>query len=358
MGMNLRNRNVTADFIKGILILCVLYGHSISMVNQLRMVTWMDSPVNVFLTSFEMPLFIMISGYFLAFSLSGKSHGKVLLKRMKSIVIPIAVWEGIPALVEFIIATATQGFSISNLIRIAYACVFPGELWFLAAYLICSVIVLCVEWLFSKWKNTKTAAVASFCVHIVLTVGMQFVRYNINSVQFLFPFFLLGFLLAKHKLLEKKNIRITAVVLAVLFVVLYPFYKAENSFYLLYAISPGNLLSLLPVLLHRFVLGLCGSCGIYVLSRLLCRKAGTSSPVKLICRLGERTMEVYILSMYLQEILRNLLSLIVTDTAIITDVTAPVLFGPVFMTVLLAACLLVCSIIRKLPLVHKILFGR
>ena len=90
-----KERNMLADVVKGILIFCVLYGHSVTMINSLRDVSWVDSVVNVFVTAFEMPLFILVSGYFLAFSLKKKAYKTVLWKRIISIALPLAIWEGI-----------------------------------------------------------------------------------------------------------------------------------------------------------------------------------------------------------------------------------------------------------------------
>ena len=110
-----RNRNLTADFLKAVMIFCVLYGHSVSMINGLRDVTWQDSVVNVFVTTFEMPLFILISGYYLFFSLKKKPHFKVLCQRIVSIAIPLIIWEGIPAVYKFIIKPMGDGFSFINI---------------------------------------------------------------------------------------------------------------------------------------------------------------------------------------------------------------------------------------------------
>ena len=149
-----KHRNLTADFLKGVMIFCVMYGHAISKINSLRGVTWQDSVVNVFVTSFEMPLFIMISGYFLWFSLRKKPHFTVFWQRVISVALPLFVWEGIPAVYSVIFETLNNGFSIINVAKIAARLVFPG-LWFLACYLICTSFVIIIEWASSKVKERK-----------------------------------------------------------------------------------------------------------------------------------------------------------------------------------------------------------
>lgn len=353
----LTSRNMTADFIKGFLILCVMYGHSVSMVNNLRGISWIDSPVNVFVTSFEMPLFILISGYFLAFSLKNRSFGSVLWKRILAIGIPLAIWEGIPAAMDFFQTLSTQGFQIRSLLRVAYQCVFPGKLWFLVAYLICSIIVICVEWGCSLLKNQKLSIAVSLILYTGICLGLQFVPYSLSSAQYLLPFFVIGFMLAKYKLPSNKYITVCTWVLAALFFLLYPFYKPENSFYLNLYMTFGNIRAQLPFFLHRFILALCACCGIYGLSDLLCRHTPGGWLTKSFSRLGTVTMELYILSMYIQELLCRLFSLIL-PASLITDLTAPLLFGPIFLAVLLTVCLLLIGLFRKIPFLQKLLFGR
>lgn len=349
-------RNSTADFIKGILILCVLYGHSVTMVNSLRQVAWVDSPVNVFVTAFEMPLFILISGYFLAYSLKKKEYGKVMWKRIVSIALPLMVWAGIPATVRFILVTVKGGFSVTNLMKIPYACVFPDKLWFLAAYLICSILVIGVEWLAECSKKKSVQIAVRGVLYTGLLVILQFIPYSISSAQFMFVFFLLGFLLSKYEWLKNKGVCIAVYILAGLFVLLYPFYKPEYSFYLLPYIQ--NIRRDVPIFVYRIVLSICGCCVIYGISRLVCRIAPDRKPVTVIARLGQKTMELYILSMYIQELLRMLLRVILTDTTLINNWTASLLFGPAFLAVLMLSCLVLCRIIKKIPVIQKILFGR
>ncbi len=357
--VGMKNRNVLADVVKGILILCVLYGHSVTMINSLRGVTWVDSIVNVFVTSFEMPLFILVSGYFLAFSLRSKPYKTVLWKRIVSIALPLIIWEGLPALYSFVITTVEQGFAIKNVAKIVYKCVFPGKLWFLAAYLICSVLVIGVEWLCSAGKQEKTRKLCSLSLYGILVVVLQLVSFSMSNVQFLFSFFLMGFLLAKYELLKKAGIQKLIWILAALFVVLYPFYKGENSFYLLGTyIAPERLAADLPVILHRFVLSVCGCSAVYFIASVICKHKKESKGVNILSKLGENTMELYILSMYVQDILCELAKVVFKDISVITDLTAPLVFGPVFLVIMIAVCLGADYLLKKLPALHRILFGR
>ncbi len=352
----IRNRNLTADFLKGILILCVLYGHSVSMINGLRNITWDKSIVNIFVTSFEMPLFILISGYFLAFSLNKKTPKTVLWKRIVSIALPLAIWEGIPAVLKVFLHNS---FSVKELAKVVYQCVFPGRLWFLSCFLFCTIFVVVVEALLRRIKRKSVLLCLEFLIYTGIIIVLHKVWHSFVHVPFLFPFFLTGFLVAKYELLQKKGIRRLLVVLSVLFVILYPLYKPENSFYILGTYIPKERgLTLLPIFLHRFVLGLCGCSALYLLADFVCKRKANHRGVLFITFLGSKTMEVYILSMFIQELLQVVAGFILSNTAIITNVTAPIVFGPIFLVTLITICIFINYLIGKSKKLHKSVFGR
>lgn len=353
-----KNRSITADVIKAFLIVCVLYGHSVSMLNELRGVSWKDSPLNVFLTSFEMPLFILISGYFLGASLKKQQYKKALNRRILTVAVPLIIWEGSVSFYRFVIYTLENGFAFKPLAKILYSWMFPNKLWFLMAYLICSVIVIMVEWLCSLIRNQRAGQIIGIVSYSAINIVLHFVTFSMANTQFMFAFFVIGFILFKYDLLSNRRINITILIAAVAFFALYPFYRAENAFYGLLTFSITQIGYQLPVFLHRFVLSLCGCALFYVIFKWICKKADGSAVLRAVGALGERTMEVYILSMFIQEPFRDLTGRLFPGTHWITDLTAPLLFGPMFFVVLLAACLLADWILSKIPTVHRLLFGR
>lgn len=352
-----KKRNITADVLKGIMIFCVMYGHSISLINQIRGVTWHDSVVNVFFTVFEMPLFILLSGYFLWFSLRKKTHFRVLFNRIVAITLPLLVWEWIPDFFVFIKTMITNGFSSTNLKGFIVGLGFP-RLWFLACYLVCTVFVIFVDWLLSRIKNRAIKNICAVISYAALVVGLHFINLQLNHIPFMFPFFLIGFFISKYDLLNKKWARIIIYLLSGLFFILYPFYKPENSFYDLVSYVLDSTSTVMPIIIHRFVLSLAGCCLFYVIAAFVCKKAANSKLVLLIANLGGKTLELYVLSMTIQTILAKIAEVLIKDVSIITDVTAPLVFGPIFLIVLITICLLINLLVQRFPMAHKILFGR
>ena len=77
------------DFIKGICIFIVVWGHSIQNMGDGN--DFWTNPVHEFICSFHMPIFMLVSGFFFS-----KSIGKPLIpnvtRRFKQLIIPCFGW--------------------------------------------------------------------------------------------------------------------------------------------------------------------------------------------------------------------------------------------------------------------------
>lgn len=84
-----RNRIVELDFFKGIAILLVVLGHSISR----SVADHYSDPVLLWIYSFHMPLFFFISGYLISYtSYKKRSLGNSFLKKGLTLLIPYLIW--------------------------------------------------------------------------------------------------------------------------------------------------------------------------------------------------------------------------------------------------------------------------
>ncbi len=133
-----KEREVSFDFMKGILIVLVVLGHAISlMYGSDNPDLWYQPCFNVIYT-FHMPLFIFVSGIFLRHSLSDKPL-EFLLKRVKRLALPCGIY--------------------STLVLLIYVCTHDMELpspypiykcyctyW----YLVCVFILSCVYYVFVR----------------------------------------------------------------------------------------------------------------------------------------------------------------------------------------------------------------
>lgn len=133
-----KERDVSFDFMKGILIVLVVLGHAISlMYGPDNPDLWYQPCFNVIYT-FHMPLFIFVSGMFLRHSLSDKPL-EFIVKRVKRLALPCAVYSTL-VLLAYI---CTHDMKLPSLYPI-YKCY--CTYW----YLVCVFSLSCVYYVFVK----------------------------------------------------------------------------------------------------------------------------------------------------------------------------------------------------------------
>ena len=77
------------DFIKGICIFIVVWGHTIQNMGD-GDEFWLN-PVHQFICSFHMPIFMLVSGFFFSNSI-GKPLTSNIIRRFKQLIIPCFGW--------------------------------------------------------------------------------------------------------------------------------------------------------------------------------------------------------------------------------------------------------------------------
>ena len=232
--VNNDSRHNVPDIMKGILILCVVFGHSLSMVNSIRNVPWSQSIVNVFFTSFEMPGFSLLSGYFLAFSLEHRSICQVLKRRLFRYLPVLLIWCAVPIIIKAFFHL--PAFSIRNICIDIIDSISSGKLWYIFSYIFCTTL-FCL-FLIIETKITKREIKIIFrilgCIMLLVFIHTSPISFGYST--YLLPFFFVGYImriiLNKHSLKIGKVNRTVAIIGSMLFPILLFFYKADYSFYL------------------------------------------------------------------------------------------------------------------------------
>ena len=354
MGSDINGRSDTADVFKGILIFCVLFGHSVTMINEIRDIKWVNSAVDIFLTSFNMPAFGMVSGFFAYKSLNRrKTPIAVLGSRIKKLVPIIIFWDIIPMIIHFF--TIEKPTSVMNLIQVIYSSIFSGGLWYIASFLTCS-IGLIVYWVLEvKVFRDKWA----FRIVLISTsiVFIHVFPLSFAYSTFLFPFYLIGYYICKYDLLNKNVFNKVIVVSGSLFPVLLFFYTPEISFYWLDSFVLGNVsLEILGIFIYRFVCAISGISAFYCLS-----KYGSSFFNKrikeILVKFGGDSLQIYILSMYIQGALANFIRLFISPESL-NDMNILFSIAPLFCIILIFSSYLINRfLVKTIPFVAKYILG-
>ena len=96
-------RDTILDSIKAFCITIVVIGHCIqygSGLNYLKEELFFDNILFKLIYSFHMPLFMIISGYLFAYSIT-RNWAKVLFQKVRSLILPIFSWAFIPCFFHY-----------------------------------------------------------------------------------------------------------------------------------------------------------------------------------------------------------------------------------------------------------------
>lgn len=348
----IENRNDRMDYFKGLLMLGVIWGHTIT---ALKSGTDLNVYVHVFVRTYDMPFFMLISGLFLAKSVDKYVPWKNILNKISSIMIPLVVWNGIFYILQCVIFLFMgKGlFSFKGLLVS-----FTGS-WFLWSALACSCLMIAICGMF---KKTQTRAIISF----LISLSLLFVPKDMWHLAFMFPFFAVGFFAQKLiSMVEAKTIARLKVFADLAFVVLLCFWDTKYNVwnagsYLL----GGEITTTAFAVVYRFLIGLTGCIAMTAIFDMLMKSENHFMKIinREIVSVGKNTMMIYLFQGFIIEwLLANCVSLFVRMCNF-----NPFTFNANFLGYIIAPVTgFVCMIIfnriiiamRQIPYVGKYVFG-
>ena len=315
--------------------------------------SWVDSPINLILTTFEMPLFVVVSGYCLFFSLNKHRPFEVLKKRAVMTLPPIVILSFVPSVIRLFVSGGWKGKNFLDILVLFYNYTFDGKLWFLSLYLVCSMAIILLYVILHHISN-KYLKWCLLILFVLICVVLVVYDNLLSHFGFFFPFFLVGYLLNKFNFFQRKIV--CTYILAALYIPLLFFYRAEYSFYLLNIMNASFNVPVIIIVAYRFLLSLAGCSFIYVILSLIFKIKILNCIKKPFLYIGKRTMAIYILSMYLQDYLSKGFSLLGVGNYL-SNYLVVVAFSIVFFIILLSFCVLFEYLIGKVKILHKLLFG-
>lgn len=293
----MNNRNPFWDVAKGIAVLLVLFGHSIQSGSgdyYTQTNAYFDNPVFLFIYSFHMPLFMLISGYLFASSLKKYTFKTILAKRAKSLLIPILVFGSV-----WFLWACRGKYTILN-----YLDTLSHTLWFLQAVFISSVITALI-WRLSPPRFRWWIAI------LVSLSGLFFPDFGeLAGTKFLYPCFLAGIGLTRiwgASFWEKNKLGIF-IFFSVAFLTLLFFFNKDflcylTGFYLFSGIQTWSHLLFTDV--YRVLIGVFGS--LVVLSGLRLLPEDIIRKCHITQELGKESKGLYCFQAYLFAIYASVL---------------------------------------------------
>lgn len=263
-------RDESFDFIKGFLIFLVVWGH---VIQYFYNGNFLESSIYIWIYSFHMPLFILISGYF-ALGTINKSTKECIHTRMQRLLVPAIIW----TIIRFI-AIEQYNISEKGLIQSIYSS-FRG-IWFLyclfALYVTANVI----------WKSRYKYYWAT----ALLVIGYSTYQYQpvdiLKHFQLIrqWPLFVIGIIYAEHKSSLSVNYKYIILLISIIAI--------SYCYWLYNAVFEHKYLFSEQTYLCRGIILIIASILFYAILKFAYSKISSFHIAKIFSTLGKYTLGIY-----------------------------------------------------------------
>lgn len=324
------NRILYLDLVKLITIYLVILGHVLMMmVNGYAVGGRMIS----FIYSFHMPLFMLLSGFFVGGSALQKGVWKFLLTKTKQLLLP-AVTCTVTVCIYLYFCRGTADYRDEAI----------GNSWFLKTLFVYYV-------LFYMMKRTHIndwILFAGSCILLFVIPGCSSLQVNL-----LFPYFWGGYLLRKYNVLEHVSGSLGyAFLFSVIYTVAYYIQlKADVPNYI--EISMANIHNKGHLILFRYLVAFSGSMSVICIVSCFYQYFVGNSVISRISYYGRWTLGIYVLQ-------TTIVANIFPDTLawyVESELLLDVVVGPLLAILFLLICIFIINSTSKNKLLDLLLYG-
>lgn len=282
---NTETRIAFLDLTKFFAIFCVILGHVIQQTFPGN--PYHDSLLFQFIYSFHMPLFMMVSGYFIGKTFT-MSPIRFLKKRSIQLLLPVLTFS-----VLFVLFYNTVYIRLTDKAPIDFLNYLTGGwMWFLKYLFVCSVVVYASKKMF---RNDAWAAIFPTLLLISLTR---------TTIFRLLPFLWAGYFLNKYKNVIFKHRQRILWGSLFLFLFFLFFWKGDYdaSYRFIYLKAPIRFdMHNFLITIIRLGVGLSGSIFFITLFNVLTDRVKPGKLLTACCETGRNTLGIYCLQIYILE---------------------------------------------------------
>lgn len=328
-------RLIYFDALKLMAIFLVLEGHCVIQSGRDR---WSDE-VFLWLSSFHMPLFMILVGYFAKSALDLKPV-QFLGKKVRQLLLPIVSWSVIFYVVGLILIPETSLETLKTDLLSTF--------WFLRSAFVCFVLLYLFKYIFRN--NLKWSIIISLLISIVI--------YN-QRLAWMYPFFITGVVMSyKYSFFEKvkKQILIISIILfTILWITCRGEVEAAISMTKIPLSGPASaFISYLKLYAIHLLFGLSGSLMWISIFAMASEFFSTNRIAKSISKVGSVTLLIYILQTF---ILERYISANVDWTGI-NWALYDFVIAPVLSILIISFCYLMSIVINKFRISRFLLLGK
>lgn len=331
------------DLLKIFAIYLVIWGHCV-----MWFLSSESSENMVFrvVNSFHVSLFMMISGYF-AISSTRLVPMKFLIKKLKQLIYPCFVWGLLYLIFFYFISLYQNGFFDFNIKQLLEDLYWFSDFWFLKSCFVCYCLL---------YTGSHLGLKTTYWILLTLLVS-QFI--SSFFVSFMYPCFILGYLIKESQSLRIIIKRHTFLICFCFFVMLLFWNKVawDNSHGISIDILHSGFLNILSIAffrLYRLIIGIIGALSFFALAIHIPNNKIHSNLLCNVVYWGGYTLEIYILQcLILERILSHYINYDDMNIYMFNIVISPILS-----LLILILCILIIRFILKSNKLMTILFGR
>lgn len=278
----MKQRNILLDYLRGLAIFLVIWGHSIQFATEPTYDFFADKAF-ILIYTFHMPIFGILSGYLFFPTYNKKTFKEIVVGKTKQILIPLLLWGAIRMLADGLVSFK-NGKGLGLITFNHYVDYVTTALWFLWTAYVSSIISAVIR----KLLGDKLWVYAAATVLVLLLPNAE----SFYMVKYMLPYFFAGNLY--HKYMARLQPLANPAFYASL--ILFPLLLLKwNSYVYIYNSGAAfNILgsaSGIAVILYRYALGFIGS----ILFIVLVEKFVFPIAQKAIVNIGQQTLGIYIL---------------------------------------------------------------
>lgn len=292
-----KERDLYIDILRALCIVLVLIGHCIQYGSGEAYYAgelYFENAIFIFIYSFHMPLFALISGYLFSYSLRNKNWYEMIFVKVRQLIVPLFSWSIVSFFIDIlkIIKNGNTGeislMWTARKIKLDFIC---GP-WFLWGIWWCSFAIVIIRKLFKD------------CIYIYILVTLLTLvtpdAYNCYLYKFIWPFFLLAYVFNeydyKNKLKKIYFNKAFVLCCAIGFIIMLCFYNRDSYIYISrYTLLNKNIIQQIYNNIYRLSIGMIGSISIIFTVYVLEKKLSTEVK-KLFSYVGKNTLGIYVIS--------------------------------------------------------------
>ena len=273
------------DFIRGVAIILMLWGHSIQYCCGDQF-DYYENTVFKLIYSFHMPFFMLISGYLFFFSEQKRELVDLIEYKTKSLLYPILMFSVINHILTKIPSFLIWGGYSGILGGISFF-----SLWFL-------------------WSVLSASIAVGFAVKLFKNVFLQFLFFVVgigtiaifpweNMNIYMYPYFVIGYLYSRNRDKLVKYFNMSGIVSLLAFLVMLFFFQKKHYIYTSSLSGGDSIVESLKIDFFRWAIGLFGSVAMIWGCKWVHLWGGCGWFKRVIESLGKDSLAVYALSVSL-----------------------------------------------------------